>query len=144
MLTAILLLALADGPAAPVLDKEELKKLQGHWVITQLEHGGKKTPAKELLNLAVEVSGSKMTTREAGELKEDTTLTRLDAKATPPALDLKVNSGADVDKVVLAIYQLKDDTLTICFAEPGKERPKELAARTGSGHTLIVFKRVKK
>jgi uncharacterized protein (TIGR03067 family) len=142
MLTAILLLALADGAAAP--DKEELKKLQGKWVVTQLEHGGKKTPPKDLVNLLVEVSGSKMTTTDAGELKETDTITGLDPKATPPALALKVNTGPDVDKVILAIYQLKDETLTICFAEPGKERPKKLAAQTGTGHTLLVLKKAKK
>ena len=108
------------------------------------EHGGKKTAAKELAKLQLEVSGSKMTTREGGEVKEEDTIIALDAKAKPAAMDLKIDSGSDIDKGVKAIYKLEGDTLTICVAEPGKDRPKAFAGKEGSGHTLMVFKKAKK
>jgi uncharacterized protein (TIGR03067 family) len=137
-------LTLADAPKKAEPDAQELKNLAGQWLITEQEHGGKKTPAKVLLDLAVEVAGAKMTTRERNDVKEASTIVVLDAKAKPAAIDLKITTGADVDKVVKGIYKLKGDDLTICVAEPGKDRPGAFAAREGTGHTLLVFKRVKK
>jgi uncharacterized protein (TIGR03067 family) len=134
----------SEAPKKPVVDAAELKKLAGHWEVAQQEHGGKKTPAKKLAGLAVEVSGKRMTTREKGDVKEDATILALDPKSKPAAIDLKIASGADMGRVVKGIYKLEGDNLTVCVAEPGKERPTAFAAREGTGHTLFVFKRVKK
>jgi uncharacterized protein (TIGR03067 family) len=137
-------LALTDAPKKAGPDGQELKKLAGHWAVIQQEHGGKKAAAKELAALAVEIAGQRMTTREGSDVKEDTTIISLDPKAKPAVIDLKIASGADIDKVVKGIYKLDGDTLTICVAEPGKDRPKAFEAKMGTGHTLLVFKREKK
>jgi uncharacterized protein (TIGR03067 family) len=134
----------ADAPVAAKVDKEELKKLQGKWFVAEHEHGGKKAPAKELANLALEVQGRKMITYESGEFKEGTTIIVLDPKAKPATLDLRVDKGTDEGKVVKAIWKRTDDTLTICVAEPGKERPREFAGKMDTGHTLMVFKKAVK
>jgi len=47
-------------------------------------------------------------------------------------------------KTFLGIYEVKKDSRKVCLAEQGKERPTEFSAKPGSGHTLAVFKRVKK
>jgi uncharacterized protein (TIGR03067 family) len=137
-------LALDDAPKKAELDSQQLKKLAGNWDVTQEEHGGKKTPAKKLFNLAVEISGKQMTTREGTDVKEDATIVALDAKPKPGAIDLKIASGSDVGKVVKAIWKLDGDVLTLCVAEAGKDRPKEFSAKEGTGHTLLVFKKNKK
>jgi uncharacterized protein (TIGR03067 family) len=141
MLPTLFLLVLAGNAPKPAVDKDDLKKLQGTWVVVESEHGGKKAPAKELAKLVVEVSGNKMTTREVGDLMEEASITSIDAKAKPAALDLKITSGSDNGKVVKAIYKLDRDTLTICVAEPGKDRPEAFSGKAGSGHTLLVFKK---
>ena len=87
---------------------------------------------------------ARFTTRDGADVKEDAELTLLDAKAKPAALDLKIAAGPDVGKVVKAIWKLEGDTLTVCTAEPGKERPKEFKGAEGTGHTLLVFQRAKK
>ena len=48
------------------------------------------------------------------------------------------------DKVVKGIYKFDDDKLTLCLAEPGKDRPKAFAGKAGSGHTLLVLLKQKK
>jgi uncharacterized protein (TIGR03067 family) len=126
-------LAAADAPK-----ETELKKLAGHWHVTQQEHGGKKVPAKKLAALVVEVADERMTTREGDEVKEEARIVRLDSEAKPAAIDLKA------DKLVQGIWKLSGDTLTICVAEPGKDRPKEFAGKEGTGHTLLVLKKMKK
>jgi uncharacterized protein (TIGR03067 family) len=142
MLATLLLLVLAGKAPTPATGNE-LKKLQGSWTVAESEHGGKKVPAKELAKLTVEVADNKMTTRDAGEIKEEASITLIDGKAKPAALDVKITSGSDSGKVVKGIYKLDGDTLTICVAEPGKDRPEAFAAKAGSGHTLMVLKRKK-
>jgi uncharacterized protein (TIGR03067 family) len=126
------------------VDAAELKKFAGAWAVLSHEHGGKKTPMKELAPLAVSVAAAKMTTREKGDVKEESEVVRLDAKAKPAAIDLKITSGDDKGKVVKGIYKLDDDKLTVCVAEPGKDRPKEFAGKEGTGHTLMVLLKQKK
>jgi uncharacterized protein (TIGR03067 family) len=133
-----------DAPVAAKADKEELKKLQGKWFVAEHEHGGKKTLAKELANLTLEVQGTKMITYENGEFKEGTSIIGLDPKAKPATLDLRVDKGDDAGKVVKAIWKRTADTLTICVAEPGKDRPKEFEGKKDTGHTLMVFKKAAK
>jgi uncharacterized protein (TIGR03067 family) len=137
-------LALEDVPAKVELDKAELKKLQGAWHITTQEHGGKKTSAKELFSLSMVVDGERMTTRDGPDLKEDAKIQLLNPKAKPAAIDLKIASGGDMNKVVKGIWKLQADTLTVCVAEPDKDRPSDFAAKEGTGHTLLVFKKIKK
>jgi hypothetical protein len=42
------------------------------------------------------------------------------------------------------IYKLDDGTFTLCYARPGKGRPTDFKAKEGSGHSLSVWKQVKK
>jgi uncharacterized protein (TIGR03067 family) len=42
------------------------------------------------------------------------------------------------------IYDLKDDTLTVCFAVPGRPRPTKLESPEGEQTLVFVMKRKKK
>ena len=64
----------------------------------------------------------------------------LDPLKKPKATDDILPDG----KMIHGIYQLDGDMLKSCVAAAGKERPAEFAAGAGTGHTLRVFKRVKK
>ena len=141
MLAALMLVLFAN---APKVDKAELKKLQGKWTVTAHEHGGMKTPAKKLANLTLEIKDARMITHEGDNLKEGTTIIAIDPKAKPATLDLKVDTSDDAGKVVKAIWKRSGDTLTICVAEPGKDRPTEFEGKKDSGHTLMVFKKTAK
>ena len=136
--------ALLEAPPAAGVDEPGLKKLQGKWQLTGQEHGGKKAAAKEVAGITLEVSKAGFTTREGVDVKEDASVVHLDAKARPAALDLKITAGPDLDKVVKGVWKLEGETLTVCIAEPGKDRPKEFKASEGTGHTLLVFKKLKK
>jgi uncharacterized protein (TIGR03067 family) len=142
---ALVLSACASLPAAPAgVDKDALAKLQGTWQLTSQEHGGKKSDAKEIAAITLEVKGAKFTIRDGVDVKEDASVEALDSKAKPTTIDVKITAGPDLDKVVKGLWKRDGDALTICVAEPGKERPKEFAAKEGTGHTLFVFRLPKK
>lgn len=144
MLALLLVVSgLAGGDAAKV-DKAELKKLQGVWALVAHEHGGKKSSNKEIANISLEVADGKFTTRDGVDVKEDASVELLEGKGKPATVELKIASGADIDKVVKGIWKLDGDTLTLCVAEPGQARPKEFQGAEGTGHTLLVFKKAKK
>ncbi|MFO0843407.1 MAG: TIGR03067 domain-containing protein [Gemmataceae bacterium] len=135
-------LAAPDAPAAKI-DREALKRFEGSWKLTAQEHGGKKSDKKEIVRVTLDVKGAKWTTRDGVEVKEEAAVEALDAKARPATIDLRITSGSDADKTVRGIWKRDGDTLTICVAEPNRERPKEFAGQEGSGHTLLVFTRSK-
>jgi len=142
--TAFLLAALLAAPAPDPggSAKEDLKKLQGEWSPTAIQINGEKAPDKKLARTKLVVKDDKFTALEDGEVSDESTV-RLDPAKEPRAIDLAFTAGPDKDKSVQGIYKLDGDVLTVCVAEPGKDRPKEFASAEGSGHILLVFKRAK-
>jgi uncharacterized protein (TIGR03067 family) len=67
----------------------------------------------------------------------------LDATHSPVTIDMKPAGGRYKDKTLLGIAKLEGDTLTVCFAEPGKDRPAKFESAPGSGLVLAVHKKVK-
>jgi uncharacterized protein (TIGR03067 family) len=64
---------------------------------------------------------------------------RLDATTNPKGINFINRAGTPT----YGIYSLDKETLKICLAAPGGERPKEFAAKSKSGQALFVFKRDK-
>lgn len=140
MLLFVLLLLADEKPA---VDAAGLKQLAGPWSFSSLEHGGEKAPKKELDALAYSVAGEKVVVREGKEIKEESSVVLLDPSAKPARIDLRITSGDDKGKLVKGIYRLDGQTLTVCVAEPGRDRPAAFAAARGSGNTLMTLARKK-
>ncbi|QDU22828.1 hypothetical protein ETAA1_48160 [Urbifossiella limnaea] len=67
----------------------------------------------------------------------------LDPSKSPKTLDSKVTAGPNKGAVLLGIYEIRGDRLTVCFDPEGKERPTAFKADAGT-RTLVVHNRVKK
>ena len=66
---------------------------------------------------------------------------KLDPSKKPREVEFILAEGK---KKALGIYELSGKTYKLCYAPPGKNRPKEFSAKKGTGYTLSVWQRKKK
>jgi uncharacterized protein (TIGR03067 family) len=70
-----------------------------------------------------------------------TATTKIDAVADPLTIDLQYTDGKMKGRTSLGIATIDGETMTICRAAPGKPRPTEFSSDTGSGRTLVTYRR---
>jgi uncharacterized protein (TIGR03067 family) len=133
---------LADEKKA---DKEEVAKkdwklLNGTWEAVRAVKDGKEQPSKGKATMTFK--DGKYTVKVGDKVAGEGTF-NLDPTATPKSLDITPSSGPDKGKTGLAIYEVKEDSLRLCWAPGGKSRPKAFESKEGSGLFLVTFKRVK-
>ena len=123
--------------------KKDRKRYEGTWQVVSLEVDGNKVAedAKKITVIneadgrwAIEVEG-KVIARGTSEI---------DPTKKPKAVDLTVTEGDGKGQIHLGTYEFKGDTRKVCLAPAGKDRPAEFSSKAGSGHILVVLKRVKK
>lgn len=118
--------------------KKDLEKWQGTWIGQSGEEDGKTIPEAQVRRKKVVVTGDKYV-YSMDDVKEEGTL-KLDPSKAPREYEAQVTEGEYKGKSVLGIYELQGDTLTICFAPPGTERPTQMSTRPGSRSLRITYK----
>ena len=138
--------ALSFGLAAAAADdkaaKDELEKFTGTWKGVSVVRDGKDVPKPEAEAVRLVVAGEKYTLTEGSEAIEGTH--KLDPTKKPKEIDAVRTKGPHKGETLRGVYELTDDTFVVCFAAPGKDRPKELKAEGGPGLRVLAFKREKK
>jgi uncharacterized protein (TIGR03067 family) len=124
--------------------KKDRAALKGEWKVVSYELDGKKPVSDEQLDkvkVTIDESG-KVTVQADGKtiIEGNTTI---DPTKNPKTIDTTFTEGDLKGETALGIYEIKGDTYKYCRAAPGKERPTEFSSKEGSGHTLVVYKRVK-
>jgi uncharacterized protein (TIGR03067 family) len=141
LLTAGLSVAFAPAPLPRVdpRNAEDLKKLQGTWVLVSEREEGR--PLRVANRRAV-IDGTDLTYFVDGKRRGEWHFT-LDARARPKAIDLRRYPPAD-PLLTRAVYVLEGDTLTVCIngLVPSK-RPADVSG-TGPLHCVEVWKRQKR
>ncbi len=132
----------ADAP-------KDAEKIQGNWgAVSYVEDGqgaGEKVSADES-PVRWDIKGDKLTMLADVEGASAKGSFKLDPAKKPKTIDITFPPapGSKKDQVMLGIYELDGDTLTICYALDGGRRPKEFKSTAGSKNILIVFKPRKK
>ncbi len=122
---------------------QELKKLQGTWRVVAMERDGQKVPEADFKDRRSIVQGHSYTEKKGDEVVEKGTF-QIDTTHKPHGITVTPTEGKEKGQKMLGIYEIEsDDTIRVCGAAPGKERPKDFSAKAGSGRTLITYKRVK-
>jgi uncharacterized protein (TIGR03067 family) len=144
-LSIVALALLAAG--APLLGgnkdsgASDLKKIQGTWRFVSHEANGKKTPPDEVAKLKITFQGDKFTVTKDDQVVQAGT-NKLDPSKTPAHIDAKITEGDGKGHTMLGVYELKGDTIRVCFDTAGKERPTSLTAK--DGQMEVVIQREKK
>ena len=115
-------------------------KVDGTWLASKAELGGKPMPKKAIANLKL--------TLEEGEYEvvaesTDRGTVTYDRSATPKTMDIKGTEGPNKGKTILAIYKLEDDKLTICYDLSGMSRPSEFKTSPKTKLFLVTYERQK-
>jgi uncharacterized protein (TIGR03067 family) len=139
-LLGVLLTLACAAPAAdgPKVEVTEFKRLDGTWRVVSSEKDGTEQPPDQLPERMLLTFTTGSFERGGGPRGA---IQQLDTKATPKQIDYR---HAGTEKDVRGIYLVEGDVLVECTAPPGAERPKAFTSARGSGHTLTVYKRVKK
>ena len=136
---SVLAAAAADKDAAV---KDEMKRLDGVWVIESILRDPREKGADEGKGIRCIIKDGKVVVKLPGEDKEAGRCTiTIDPAAKPKTLDITPDGEKES---ILAIYELDGDALKICWGSlEKKERPTDFASKPGSMQSLLVLKREK-
>jgi RNA polymerase sigma-70 factor (ECF subfamily) len=134
---------LAGETAAEKTDKDNI---QGMWKVVSAKENGAEVGGDEgdrIKSATWKITADKITVTVKGEDRVATY--KLDAEAKPKTIDIVYNRPGQDDEVIMGIYKLEGDKLTICGGRANKtERPTEFESKEDSGIVLMVLKREKK
>jgi uncharacterized protein (TIGR03067 family) len=136
--------SLFAGEPKDAAAKKELATFQGTWVLQSSDRDGKKVPQEgSKIKLIITGNNFRLSQESSAVIGHKGTFA-LDPSKKPKTTEVTVAEGPDKGKTFRGIYELSDDDYKVCFAPPGKERPKEFVSKPESGHILQVWKREKK
>ncbi len=142
----MVLAALCGMLAQPNLLRAEERKagtdeLQGSWMVVSKERNGEKQEAPKMV---LTFKGDKFEAVIDGKAVESGTI-KADASKKPKTYSVTITGDfAEKGNTYNGIFVVDGDTLKTCVnTNTGKEAPTEFATKAGTGHQLIVWKRVK-
>ncbi len=140
ILVGVSLAGLWLGADDPV--QAEMAKLAGSWQMIAAEKDGEKAPANWVAQRRFHFTTERQFKVTVAGATENAGIVLLDLKNTPKAADLMTQQGSFTGKTLYCIYELNGNSLKVCFATFGTERPKEFSSGPGSQHFTMLFERV--
>lgn len=142
VLTGLLAAISVSGNGARAADdaESEQMKIQGAWVLVSSESDGKPIDSETLKKRGVlMIFDADQVVAKMDEKEVSLGTFKLDPSRTPRWYDRTYSDGTPR----LGIYRLEGDSLTICLAGLGKERPTAFSTSPGDGLSLLVYQREK-
>jgi len=120
---------------------DDLKAMEGTWTVEAAAAGGKPVESDDIKALVVKITGDRYEVRTKDGM--DFGSLKLDETQKPKTMDATRTEGFDAGKMIKAIYEITGDTMRVCYAFDGGERPTELTTKDGLAWVLITYKREK-
>jgi uncharacterized protein (TIGR03067 family) len=137
----MLTLVLSFSLAAMSGDAKDGDTIQGTWLPSTTELGGKIFPDEVRKTIKLVVNEDKYTVT-VGQAVDQGTI-KLNPAAKPKELDIIGTDGPNKGRTILAIYERDSDTLRICYDLSGKSRPTEFKSKEGTQLFLVTYKQEK-
>jgi uncharacterized protein (TIGR03067 family) len=137
-----LALVLSISSVAWCDDAKDEDAIQGTWLASTAEFGGQKFPDEVRKSIKLVIKDGKYTVTVGREPDKGTS--KMDPSANPKAMDITGTEGPNKGKTMLAIYELKGDTLRVCYDVSGKKRPTEFKTAADTQLFLVTYKREKR
>jgi uncharacterized protein (TIGR03067 family) len=142
-LPAIGLALTVGAPMKESPKKAEPPSLVGEWECVEFIGGGRTATANEVAQIGIRMeftADGKFRCREGKRDYPEGTYKR-DPGKDPAEVDY---TAGGIMKGNKGIYKVEKDTLTICVAEGGADRPTKFESPAGTRVMLVTFKRVEK
>ncbi len=136
------IVTVAASSAARAEGPDDLKAMDGVWLPVKAELGGKPMPDAVLKTITLKVDDGKYEV-VVGKEGADSGTCKLVPDSSPKGMDIEGKKGPNEGKTFLTIYELKGDTLRVCYDLSGKSRPKEFKTEKGTALYLVTYERKK-
>ena len=119
--------------------KQDLKALQGTWVLTAMEANGIEVPPAKL-------QGTEMTIKDDQYIvkvkdREFKVTLKLDPTKDPKEIDMIFQEGANKEKVHKGIYKIEKDEFKLCRGlNPDQERPNQFGTWPNTNVFMATWK----
>ena len=120
---------------------DDAKVVQGSWLPVKAELAGQPMPEAVLKTISLKLENGQYEVF-VGEEPDRGTYT-LDAATNPRSMTITGTAGPNSGKTFPAIYELKGDTLLICYDLSGAKRPAEFKSVAGTQLYLVTYNRKK-
>jgi uncharacterized protein (TIGR03067 family) len=119
----------------------DAKAVQGSWKPVKAELAGQPMPDAVLKSISLKLDNGKYEVF-VGEHPDRGTYT-LDSATQPKGMTITGTEGPNQGKTFPAIYELKGDTLRVCYDLSGAKRPTEFKTSAGTKLYLVTYNRKK-
>lgn len=116
-----------------------LSDLKGTWKPVEAELGGTKLPEAVLAPMRLELGDGTYVLKGAPSPDRGTVKVDVQKKT----MDVEGTEGPNKGKTFPCIFELKGDTLRICYDLSGQKRPTEFKTEKGSALYLVTYTRDK-
>ena len=135
-------LTVAASLTVPAADSpDDAKAVQGSWTPAKAELAGQPMPETVLKSISLKLGSGKYEVLVGGNPDKGTYT--IDATTQPKRMTITGTEGLNHGKIFPAIYELKGDTLRICYDLSGAKRPTEFKSVAGTKLYLVTYVRAK-
>jgi uncharacterized protein (TIGR03067 family) len=120
---------------------DDAKAVQGSWTPAKAELGGQPMTEAVLKSISLKLANGRYAVSVGGSPDKGTYT--LDSTSKPKGMTITGTEGPNKGKTFPAIYELKGDTLRICYDLSGAKRPTEFKSIAGTRLYLVTYSRKK-
>jgi len=121
---------------------DDAKAVQGSWTPAKAELGGQPMTEAVLKSISLKLANGRYAVSVGGSPDKGTYT--LDSTSKPKSMTITGTEGPNHGKTFPAIYELKGDTLRICYDLSGTKRPTEFKSIAGTRLYLVTYHRKSK